>query len=256
MSFPYNEIFQFPERCLLNKRLTKAFFLKNFDLKSSEKNLLNNMVNGMEWIASVKPANANIPSVKTKTHAFEEIQLMSVTLPNDKFEANFKKAADLLQKYIPYQMMVIVESESEFVLNVCDKRINLNDSSKRTIENQFTTSIISKLYKNDIVADFFDAIGFIQLDKKNLQTCYQYYLQAVIQLEASSITGTFQKRTKARSDEDMAFLVDIDNTEIEISVLQNELKKQSQLKDKVSLNVEIQKKRTKIQYIKDKLKTT
>ena len=37
MEMNYNNIFQFPDRCILNKRLTKVFFTKNFDLTSSEK---------------------------------------------------------------------------------------------------------------------------------------------------------------------------------------------------------------------------
>ena len=45
MSFNYNQILNIPERCLLNKRLTKAFFLKNFDLSGTEKKLLNSIIN-------------------------------------------------------------------------------------------------------------------------------------------------------------------------------------------------------------------
>ena len=36
MSFSFNNILNIPERSILDKRLTKAFFLKNFDLSVTE----------------------------------------------------------------------------------------------------------------------------------------------------------------------------------------------------------------------------
>ena len=51
MEMNYNNIFQFPDRCLLNKRLTKVFFTKNFDLTSSEKKSIEySYVTKMEWV--------------------------------------------------------------------------------------------------------------------------------------------------------------------------------------------------------------
>ena len=38
MEIEYNDIFNFPSRTLLNKRLTKVFFSKNFELSSIEEN--------------------------------------------------------------------------------------------------------------------------------------------------------------------------------------------------------------------------
>ena len=146
MSFNYNQILNIPERCLLNKRLTKAFFLKNFDLSGTEKKLLNSIINEMEWVASIKLSNANIPPVKNTEYAFEEVQIMQIQLPLDKFSFNAENSAILIQKYIPYQLILIIENDNEFLINACDKRINQNDLSKRTIENYYFTNSLSKLY--------------------------------------------------------------------------------------------------------------
>ena len=57
-----NTILQIPERCLVNKKITKAFFKRNFDLTSSEKALLDdfNAISTIDWFASVSPSNSNI----------------------------------------------------------------------------------------------------------------------------------------------------------------------------------------------------
>jgi len=252
--FYYNDILQIPERCLLKKRLTKAFFLKNFDLSISEKKLLNNVIQGMEWLASIKTSNSNISQSKNDNYVYEEIQVMTCTVPLNQLENASKACIELFQKYIPYQMVVIVEDENDFIINTCDKRINQNDKTKRTIEAYFTTKAISKLYKNELSSSLFEGLSFANLNRTNLETLYKSYTQSLVQYQAASITGAFNKRTQKRTEEDMANLLAIETIEKEIVSLANQLKKESQLSNKVNLNVEIQNKRQEIEDIKIKLK--
>ena len=253
MAFPYNNILNIPERCLIQKRLTKTFFLKNFDLSATEKKLLNNYIRQMVWLASIKPINANIPEFKNEEYVYDEIQVMICTLPNDVWVNYADKCIALFQKYIPYQMLVIVEDENQFVLNGCDKRINKNDVKKRTIERYFTTAGISKLYKKETSNAFFEALNFTQLDKRNLETTYKSYIRAIVQYQTASITGAFTKRMQQRTEEDMANILTIEKLKDEITTLKSLLIKQNQLNNKVELNIEIHKKREQISLIKNKL---
>lgn len=252
--FNYNHILHLPERCLLNKRLTKAFFLKNFELSATEKKLLNNVIHSMEWLASIKTSNTNIQVAQNINYVYEEIQVIVCSLQPNILENVAKSCIELLQKYIPYQMLLVVEDEHEFIFNACDKRINQNDKNKRTIEAYFTTKALSKLYKNELNSALFDALQFAHLDKINLETLYKSYIQALVQYQAASITGAYHKRSKKRTEDDMAHLLAIENSERDIVSLASRLKKESQLNSKVNLNIEIQKKRQEIEDIKTKLK--
>ena len=253
MSFRYNDILQLPERCLLNRKLTKAFFLKNFNLSAAEKKLLNTSIQSMEWLANIKPSNANIQVLKNENYVYDELQVMVCRVANDQMETSAKRCIEMFQKYIPYQMLVIIEDEVSFIINTCDKRINQNDKSLRTIEGYFTTLPISKLYKNELSSSFYKALEFSKLDKTNLETTYKGFVKAVVQYQAASLTGIFQNRTQKRTEEDMAFLLDIEAVEKEIVSLKSQLNKESQLNNKVTLNVAIQKKREDIKNIKSKL---
>ena len=255
MAFLYNNIFQIPERCVLDKKLTKAFFLKNFDLSVVEKKLLNNSIQSMDWLASIKPSSANISTVVNSHYAYEEIQLFVCTVADNLLNELADKCIQLFQKYIPYQMLVIVEDSSHFVLNASDKRINLNDANKRTIESYSTTTPLSKLYVNAISTSFYEALHFSALDKTNLETTYKSYIQAIVQFQTASITGSFYKRNHIRTEEDMKLLNAIDVKEKEILRLSNLIKTATQMKSKVSLNMEIQMQRKEIEEIKNKLGT-
>lgn len=253
MSYPYNDIFKLPERVLLNKRLPKTFFTKKFDLSTAEKRLLNQVITHMEWSASIKPDNANIPLVKTNEWVYEEVQVMKCTVENNQLDKQGVKCAELMQKHIPYPMVVIVEDEHEFVINACHKRVNLNDTSKRTIEDWFNTTPINKLYKNELSEKFFQALDFAALDKTNLQTSYTSYTNAIVQYQVAETTGTYQTKSQQKTDTDLEYLQAIDDLEKEIIGLRNQLKKEQQINAQVNLNIAIQGKRKEIKELKNKM---
>jgi hypothetical protein len=229
--------------------------LKNFELSSSEKKVLNNTIQSMDWMASIKPSNSNIPEYRDYNYVFEEIQFIVCTLYDNTLSVNSDKCINLFQKYIPYQIVLIVDDDNGFVLNTCDKRINLNDKSKRTIERQISTPVISKLYKNEVTSSFLDSLDFITQDKISLQRLYQGYTKSIIQFQSSLVTGSFSKRTGTRTEEDLKLLESMNTIEKEVIRLTNQLKKETQMSSKVSINMEIQKQRNEIENIKNKLST-
>jgi hypothetical protein len=159
----------------------------------------------------------------------------------------------LFQKHIPYSMLVIVENDTEFKLNVCEKRINLNDKTKRTIENQYNSGTISKLYKTELSDAFLSALDFSKLDKTNLELLYRGYCNAIVQFNSASVTGVFQTRDTARTQDDLVRLNQIEDLERDISKLTNQLKAEKQQNQKVTLNMAIYQKRKQIEDIKIKL---
>ncbi len=253
MSLSYVDILNLPERSLLQKKLTKAFFLKNFDLSASEKKVLNSSIIQMEWLASLKPTNCNVPSIINDVVTYEEVQIMICNVGKEKVDEVATNCFQLFQKHIPYNMLVIVENDTEFKLNACEKRINQNDKTKRTIENQYTSGTISKLYKTEMGDAFLSALDFSKLDKTNLALLYREYCNAIVQFNSASVTGVFQARNTARTQEDLLMLNQMEDLERDISKLTNQLKAEKQQNQKVTLNMAIHQKRKQIEEIKIKL---
>ena len=249
MELNYNDIFNLPQRCLVNKRLTKTFFSKNFDLSSSEKKVLNDEIVKMEWIGSLKPSNSNIPKFESKKYLFEEVQIMSCEVVN--LQKVFNLISEIFQKYIPYQIVLIIENSSEWILSLSDKRINLNDRTKRTVERYIHSPLLSK---SEIVdSKFFKTISFDFINKSNLQSVYQSYINSVIQLKSSLITGVFNEENLERTEESLKIIQDIEKIESEIISLKNHIKYESQLNVRVSMNVKIQTKKQELKRLKETL---
>ena len=179
MSFRYNDILNIPERNLVEQRLTKAFFLRLDGISSAEKKLLNTVIEQMEIIAQVIPSTSNIPAVINHTDSYEQVLVIICKVVDNQLEKNAERCVQFIQKYISHQVLVIVEDANEFVINATEKRINQNDKSKLTVERYFTTSMLSKLYKNELATFFYKALDFSNLDKTNLELLYKSYIQAI-----------------------------------------------------------------------------
>jgi len=250
MEIGYNDIFHFPSRTLLNKRLTKVFFTKNFDLSSSEKKTLQNEVIRMEWVSSLKPSNTNIPKFETETHLIEEVQFMTCEVSNlDKYG---KTVIDLFQKYIPYQIVLVIEDKDFWMLNLTEKRINHNDRSKRTIEKSFSTNPIHKTEYNT-VKEFIKTLSFDRVNRSTLNSVYQSYINSVIQFKSYVITGIFNEKNFEKNKRDIESIERIEIVKMEIITFKNQLKKETQLNNRIFINMEIQKRKKEIKRLKVKL---
>lgn len=247
-----NTILQIPERCLVNKKITKAFFKRNFDLTSSEKGLLDDSVTiaAIDWLASISPDNSNINPFSDEYSLFEEVQVISVQTSGIDFERNQQRITELIQKHIPYPILLCIWHDEAFILNTCDKRINQNDNSRRSIEKKYYSEAISRPVLTEQQQAFLNSLNFAELDKTNLKSYYDSYTQRIISLQAAKLNGLFTLRTHERTQADIDNLEQIEAIEQEIQLLLNQVQKETQLNQKIALNIQIQERRELIEQLK------
>jgi hypothetical protein len=250
------DILQIPQSCRVNKKVTKAFFKRNFELTTAERNILDDptQILQIDWIASVKPENSNIKAKSVDLSTFEEIQIFNL-FTGCASAPGKKKIAELIQKYIPYHILLCIFDDTSFVLNTCEKRINQNDSAKRTVEKFYFTNDIDYSSPSVNQKSFIDSMAFAELDKQNLKTFYDSYTARIIALQTSDYTGLFNIRKYDRCKLDVQYIENIIRLQTEIITLQNQAKKENQLNIQVELNNAIQVKRQEIITLEDFLKS-
>lgn len=245
-----NHILQMPERSLVNKKITKAFFKRNFDLTSAEKGLLEAEIASIDWLASVSASNLNINAYKDEQYLYEEVQIIVVHTSSNDFEKNHHRIADFVQKYIPYPVLLCIRQGQLFIFNVCEKKINQNDNNRRIIEKKYSTEPLCEQEATEMQRSFLKSFAFSDLDKSNLKTYYESYIQRIIALKTAELSGTFVSTTKERTQSDLENLEKIEALQKEIELLQNVAKKETQLNQRVFLNIQIQEKRKLINQLK------
>jgi Domain of unknown function (DUF4391) len=251
-----NQILQLPEKCLVYKKITKVFFKRNFDLSLSERKLVDapNVILQIDWVASLKPEQVNIPSHKDEQTIVEEVQVICVRIGDDDFHIMNAKVIDLIQKYIPYHIVLCVFNNCLTVFNTSSKKINQNDSNKRTIEKSVSTEIIEYNNASRIQSSFLESIAYVNLNKHDLKSLFDSYTASIITLQTAKLIGEFAYRPIERSKKDIESLELISKMEDEILQLNSQAKKETQLNTQVKINAEVQYRRREIEQIKQKLK--
>lgn len=241
----WNDILKLPERCLLNRKITKAFFRRNFDLTLTDKNVLDKQIESISWLASLNPENMNIPSFVTDDVVYEEVQVIIVNVLPENFEDHFK-IAEVVQKHIPYPILLCICTPEQMVWSTCNKRIKQNDSRKRVIDRRFFSQVILIHDKSSAQHEFLNSLVFSALLKTNLQDLYNSYTNRIFALQAAALNGTFAIRTQERTLADILLLESLEHIAREVKMLGNQARKETQLSEQVQLNVQIQNKRREI----------
>lgn len=242
-----------PEACLVNKKITKAFFKRNFELTLSESKFLDDfsVFIQIDWLASIKPENSNIIAFTSAQSTIEEVVIIAVQTNDADFDKNKQKIAELIQKFIPYHILLCIYSENQFVLNVAEKRTNQNDSTKRTIEKQYFTENISIAKYSDKQRAFVNSLAFSLLDKLNLKTLFESYVSRIIAIHTADVLTSFEIRSSERSKQDIQNLELISLLKSEIVTLQNKANLETQLNILVEVNNAIQEKRKEIKNLEN-----
>jgi len=242
------EILQLPESCLISTKLTKAFFKRNFDLSVAERKLVDDFstVIQMDIVASLKTANCNIPNYSDDQMQFLEVLVIAVQTCEPDFDKNKLKIAEFIQKYIPYPIILCVYCDTWFFINTCDKRINRNETNKRTIEKSYYTENISRNRPREKQKAFLESLAFAGMNKQNLKTIFEDFTNRIIALQTAELTGIFVVRKNENSKQNVQCLENIARLQSEILTLQNQAKKETQLNIQVKLNAAIQERRIEI----------
>ena len=251
------EILQLPEKCIVNSKLTKAFFKRNFELTGTERKQLDepSVVIQMDLLASIKTSNSNIQNYSDEQMQFVEIVVIAAQTSETGFEKNKQKIADFIQKYIPYPILLCMYCDISFVFNTCDKRINRNEANKRTVEKSYFTETISRTNTGEKQNAFLNSLAFTEMDKQNLKTLFDSYTSRIIALQAAQLIDNFTIRKNERSKEEVQHLENISRLELEIGSLVVKGKKETQLNVQVDLNTLVQKKKAEIKHLKKLLQT-
>lgn len=227
-----------PKRCFINTRIPKKAFINNseFNLKSKEKEMLQKYVKSIYLKYSLKSDVLNIPSYEDEEVRYEEIQIIQVKISK---QENEEHICDIIQKYIPYPIIIVINFSSFIKFNISIKNINKVETEKLVIKNMLYTDWINSNELSQKERDFLESLDITKLLHINLFKTYE----EVVNIINSFITSKYRKNFKIQSQDsnlkDIKLLEKIEILENEITTLRNQLKQESNIGNRVELNVKI-----------------
>lgn len=211
-----------PKECTYKQFVPKKQFYEHGQFTQGEKDLFVHGIERITLYAQLTRDNTNVPPFKDEKQTYEEISVFLVEL---KKRDQTDKIATLIMEAIPYPMMLIFEYENTYNFYGAHQRDNLHDTDKIILEKVYQTGFIR-------LEEIADEISYTKLNKQNLFTVYDDYIQALV-------TFNLATRNIADTVDNEALLAKIEAIEEEILSLRNQFKRENHFNKKMDLNIQI-----------------
>lgn len=225
-----------PESCQLDQRIFKKLFYENTKLNSADKKAFIEDIEDIQWRYTLKPETINIPAFINTEREYSEIAIIQVNLKNN---IRYQRIAQVIQKAIPYPVLLVFVHQQQCVLSVTDKVINQVDQDKIKLNNNYQTDWIDLESPNEIEQQFLSSCSIKQFSYQDYYAFYQDLIARIIALQSAKLSGYYQLDNIDLLEQRTELLNAIHQAQQEIQALKNELKKETQFNRQVNLNMQI-----------------
>ncbi len=233
-----------PSSTSIERKLFKKQFLDNFSLTTNEKKILSECVDSITLNNLLNKDSINILPFKNETHNYQEIAVISVEINN---QNKSKEIANIIL-HIPYPVVLILVYKEQIQINISPKRINITDTMKLVVEEQYYTKWIDTNNLTELSSEFLSSLDSINHPFTNFKDFFTSLVKSIIAFNASEISGKFE------SNQDSKFILDkINKINSEIQELKAQIKKETNFNNKVKLNIELKNKKDNLLDFKEKL---
>jgi len=252
-----------PQSCYLGKKIFKKHFYE-LDLNATDKKAFSQDIDKITWAYTLKPETINIAQYTDEEREYLEIAVIEVTLTSPKRQ---KRIAEIIQRAIPYPVLLIFVHGEQIALNVADKRINRSDSSKIMAETVHDTPWLSPDHADDWQKEFLHDFCVTNFSFHNFYDFYQDMVQRIIALNCAVHTGryclttehteyteTAEKtvfyHTSKEIDGRLERLKELERSQQEQMEIRNRLKKKKNMGSVVELNTRVKQLADRIEAIR------
>lgn len=178
---------KWPASSVFSIKMTKKV-LKEF--ASDTKEVLLSSILKLEWTGSLKPNHVGIPALINEEFAYDEIVFIEITLREKDFA---DRIARLMQKTIPYPLIIGFKVENEVCFNIAEKAIHKQQKDKRVVNQDafffsdwLNLNLINENQKNYLANLALDKVGGTNLKEyfdKLIRHIYDECRQIQVELE-------------------------------------------------------------------------
>jgi hypothetical protein len=233
------EIIGFPDSGRIDKKIFKKAIYENAGLVKKQIEVIKNEISDIRWLYVLKPGTINIPVLKNEDFDYEEIQIIGVSLKDDKKKDT---VAGIIQKCIPYPVILLIEHDDNLAVSVASKRINKGDSAKSVIDEEYLAGWIS----SEAGHLFIESLKPEKLSFKNLYEFYEDVIDRAKLFLVCEYKEAFAYENKKATARLFSAYQKVKELEESKRQLQRQIKKETDFAKKVKMNVDIKKFEIKI----------
>ncbi len=238
------------QACALGKRLFKKQFYEHGQLGAADKKAFVEDIEGIDWAYTLKPSTINIPKLEDDTREYLEVAVLQVKLSAIE---RYVRIAAVIQKAIPYPLLIVFVRGNGLAISAADKRINRADANKIVVEASYDTGWIDISAPSAAQDAFLTDFRATKFSYRNLYDFYQDAVGRIIALNCASHSGRYEppsEKTMPKADR-LEALRQMEKLHQERIEVRNKLKKEKNLGTQISLNIRIKQLSDRIEAIRN-----
>ena len=232
-----------PDGCRVDQRVPKKLLLENGAPTAADKRLITDVIEEIQWVATLKPYTIGVPEYQDEQREYLEIVVLAVTLRGAVKPASRSRLAELMHRAVPYPALLLLIEGQVLTLSLIHKRWAQNETNKVVLEDSLVSVSLSDATAgtcSETERAFMQSLSITHQPKVTLHALYQGWMDCVQTLLAARLTGSY--RTTATPEQAAArrqALITCERLEAEIGRLRTQATKEKQLARQVAVNLEI-----------------
>lgn len=226
-----------PAGSRVDQRVPKKLLLENGAPTTADRRHINEGVDELWWVAALKPTTIGVPEYRDDAREYLEIAVLRLSL---RTRVKATRLEELLHRAIPYPVLLLTEYGTQPSLSVAHKRWSQGDEGKMVLDGEVVAVDWDALGDAERWSAFRDALALGRQPRATLCALYQGWLDTLLALQASRVTGAF---VVAADAEDRAArrdaLRECSRLDAEIARLRIAAAKEKQMARRVALNLEL-----------------
>ncbi|MFW6030746.1 MAG: DUF4391 domain-containing protein [Halanaerobiales bacterium] len=239
-----------PEACQINKKVHKKLFYEKGDIKYSDKKIFIDDIDQIQWLYTLNEDTIPIKGYQDGDLDYTEIALIKVDLKKNN---RYERITDIMQRTIPYPLIIFFLFENRLLINTAYKRINQLDEDKATYDELVFSNWINLDNSNSIEDKFINSLSIKNLSYTNFYKFYTEFVDRIIAFNIACIKGEFQIENHQKLVKSKESLERIIKLQLETDKLRRLIKKEKQFNRRVELNMKIRKLESQIEEYKKAL---
>jgi len=242
-----------PDSCRLGKRVFKKLFLENAKLTPQDRRAFTNGVEEVIWEYTLKPSTIAIMPYADDEREYDEIAVLQATLKSPK---NASRIAEVIQRSIPYPLVLVLRCEGQELLSLAPKRFSRSEKGATVAEESVTTGWMTLATTADFQLAFVDSIALDNLPQSNYLALHTALIDRVLALRSSCRTGEYHVVSdRVGQAERRRLLARADDLEGQVNECRTAINRESQFNRKVELNTEIKRLEARLAEVTAELRT-
>jgi hypothetical protein len=228
---------ELPPEALIGQRVPKKLLLENGAPTASDKRLISEGIEELQWVAALKPTTVGVPEFRDETREYQEVAVLRLIL---RAGGKALRLTELVHRAVPYPVLLVTDLDNRPSVSAAHKRWSQGERGKVVLDGELAFAQWAPELPGPLWELFLQALQLARQPRASLLELYQGWLDAVHAMLASKLTGTFglaasRGQTEARREALHAY----SRIEAEIARLGAMAVKEKQVSRQVEFNLKI-----------------